>query len=309
MALRFTLRQLEYFVAVGETGSIALASEQVNVSSPSISTSISQLEAELGVQLFIRKHAHGLSLTSGGRRVLAEARALLDSAAGLSSLAADISESVSGPLAIGCLKTIAPMVLADLRRRFENLYPGVSVRQTEGDHAALLRATQNAEIDVCLTYDLGTPNDLQFEPLAELPPYVMLAASHPLAGQTGITPEELVAEPMVLLDLPFSSDYFLSVFSRTGLKPTIAERSGDLALVRSMVANGFGYSLANIRSRSETAPDGKPLKFVPLTGGPRPMKIGLITSRESRKTRLLGAFEDHCREIVHQGGIPGLTMV
>lgn len=48
MAIRFTFRQLEYFVAVGETGSIALAAERVNVSSPSISTSIAQLEAEMG---------------------------------------------------------------------------------------------------------------------------------------------------------------------------------------------------------------------------------------------------------------------
>lgn len=309
MAFRFTLRQLEYFVAVGETGSIVLASEIVNVSPPSISTSISQLEMELGVQLFIRQHAHGLSLTSGGRRFLAEAKALLESVEGLRNLATDISEKVSGPLNIGCLKTIAPMILPELRRRFESLYPAVSIKQVEGDHTALLRAMRNAEIDVCLTYDLNTPNDVQFESLAELPPYVMLAASHPLAGQSGLTPEELVEEPMVLLDLPLSSDYFLSVFSRTGLKPKIAERTGDLALVHSMVANGFGYSLANIRSRTEFSPDGKPLKFVPLTGGPRPMKLGLITGRESRKPRILNAFEAYCREVISQDSIPGLTMV
>ena len=66
MQTRFTFRQLEYLVAVGEAGSVAAATEKVNVSSPSISAAISQLEAELGVQLFIRQHAHGLSLTPGG---------------------------------------------------------------------------------------------------------------------------------------------------------------------------------------------------------------------------------------------------
>ena len=49
MPLRFTLRQLEYFVAVGEAGSIALAAEKVNVSSPSISAAVSQLEKEFGL--------------------------------------------------------------------------------------------------------------------------------------------------------------------------------------------------------------------------------------------------------------------
>lgn len=80
MPLRFTLRQLEYFVAVGECGSIALAAEKVNVSSPSISAAIAQLEAEFGLQLFVRRHAQGLSLTQGGMRFMDDARALLESA-------------------------------------------------------------------------------------------------------------------------------------------------------------------------------------------------------------------------------------
>ena len=309
MTIRFTLRQLEYFVAVGETGSITHASERLNVSSPSISTSVSQLETELGIQLFIRKHARGLSLTPGGRRFLTESQTLLKSAEDLGNLATDISENVSGPLNIGCLKTIAPMVLPELRRRFERAYPAVSIKQIEADHAALLRATRDAEIDVSLTYDLNTPADMQFESLAELPPYVMLAASHRLAGQSGIAPEELVEEPMVLLDLPISSDYFLSIFTRTGLKPKISERTKDLAMVRSMVANGFGYSLANIRSRTEFSPDGKPLKLVPLTGGIQPMKLGLITSKETRKPRILSAYIDFCRDVISQESIPGLAMI
>lgn len=59
MPLRFTLRQLEYFVTAGESGSIAAASQKLNVSSPSISAAISQLEAELGLSLFVRQHAQG----------------------------------------------------------------------------------------------------------------------------------------------------------------------------------------------------------------------------------------------------------
>ena len=51
MPLRLTLRQLEYFIAVGEAGSIALAAERVNVTAPSMSSAIAQLEAGFGVQL------------------------------------------------------------------------------------------------------------------------------------------------------------------------------------------------------------------------------------------------------------------
>ena len=87
MAMRFTLRQIEYFVAVGELGSIALASERLHISSPSISTAISQLETTLGLQLFIRQHAQGLALTPAGRRVLAEAKTLLAQAQALHGVA------------------------------------------------------------------------------------------------------------------------------------------------------------------------------------------------------------------------------
>ena len=91
MPRRFTLRQLEYFVAVGQAGSIAAASEAINVSSPSISAAIAQLEAEFGIQLFVRQHAQGLSLTPGGRRFFGEAKLLLEAADGLHDLAADIA--------------------------------------------------------------------------------------------------------------------------------------------------------------------------------------------------------------------------
>src|SRR4051794_9762573 len=90
-AMRFTLRQLEYFVAAGDSGSITLASEKVNISQPSISAAIAHLETELGVQLFIRHHAQGLSLTPQGVQLLRDARALLLQADELQSVAGELS--------------------------------------------------------------------------------------------------------------------------------------------------------------------------------------------------------------------------
>ena len=87
MPLRFSLRQLEYFRAVAECGSIAAAAERVNVSSPSISTAIAQLEDEFGLQLFIRRHAQGLSLTPGGTQFLGQVRNVLQEARHLIALA------------------------------------------------------------------------------------------------------------------------------------------------------------------------------------------------------------------------------
>ena len=225
MPLRYSLRQIEYFIAVGESGSVAAAAKLVNVSSPSISAAITALEAEFGVQLFLRRHAHALALTAAGRQLLAEGKRLLTAAEGLTTLAANIGSHISGPLAIGCLKTFASLILPDLRRTFEATYPAVTVTQYELDHADLIDRIRRGELDIGLTYDLAVPPDIAFAPLATLDPWVIVSASHPLAGKPQIVPEDLAGEPMVLLDLPYSSDYFLSLFDQIGTRPLIAERT------------------------------------------------------------------------------------
>ena len=307
MPLRFTLRQLEYFVAVGEAGSIAKAAEQVNVSPPSISASIAQLEAEFGVQLFVRKHSHALALTAGGRLFLKEAARLLNDADALHDIAGDIAEKVRGPLAVGCLLTFAQIVLPALRRKFEDAYPDVRVRQFERNQGQLFEMLQRGEIDAALTYDLELSQDMTFEPLMQLPAYVMLPAAHQLAARAGITPEELVDEPMVLLDLPYSREYFLSAFQ--GLRPRIAERTGDIAVMRSMVANGFGYGIANMRPLNAMSPDGKLLVFVPLLGDIRPLTMGIALPNAEHRTLTVQAFIDHCRRFVVEQGVFGTERI
>ena len=308
MPLRFTLRQLEYFVAVGEAGSIAHASDKVNVSSPSISAAVSQMEEEFGLQLFVRKHAHGLSLTPAGHQFMAQAKSVLNEAHALSRLADNISGMVQGPLSVGCLLTFAQRVVPGLRRQFEAKYPNVRISQVEQDQARLFDLLRRAEIDVALTYDLDIPSDLNFLALAELPPYAILPEGHPLADRRSVSAEDLKDHPMVLLDLPISAEYFQSFFARIGARPLIAERTRDMAVMHSLVGNGFGYSIANIRPLSDQAPDGRPLVYVPLTGSARPLHLGLVTSGGADNVLTVKAFIDHCRASISAESIPGLRI-
>lgn len=308
MALRFTLRQLEYFVTVGEEGSIAQASMRVNVSSPSISAAISQLEDEFGLPLFVRKHAHGLSLTQAGKQFMAQAQKVLAEADILKRLADDISGNVQGPLSVGCLLTFAQVLLPAIRRRFQQRYPEVALSQLECDQLTLIEKLRRAEIDVALSYDLEIPSDLEFIALRALPPYAMMAADHPLAGQDAVSVEELAKHPMVLLDLPMSSDYFLSFFERAGVAAHIVERTRDMAVMRSLVANGFGFGIANIRPHSDMSPDGRPLRFVPLRGTQRPMHLGLILPEGARNILTVNAFIEHAGDVISDWGYPGAAI-
>ncbi len=299
MALHYTLRQLEYFVAVGEEGSIVKASRKVNVSSPSISAAVAQLEEEFGLSLFVRKHAHGLSLTQAGQQFMQQAKRVLQEASGMNRLADELSGNVQGRLKVGCLLTFAQLLVPRLRREFEAQHPKVSVSQSELDQLGLFEELRCAGIDVALSYDLDIPNDISFLPLIELPPYVMLSAEHPLSSCQSVSLKQLQEHPMVLLDLPHSAEYFLSLFERAKARPQIVERTRDMAVLRSLVANGFGYSIANIKSRDNRAPDGNELILLPIEGDPRPLKLGVVLIDEMANRRAVRAFVDHCRKHIH----------
>ena len=96
--MRFTLRQLEYFVATCDAGSVTGAAKGIPVAASSVSAALSQLEAAFGVQLLIRYHARGVSPTPAGRQFLERARALLRDADGLERLASELTGELSGTL-------------------------------------------------------------------------------------------------------------------------------------------------------------------------------------------------------------------
>lgn len=304
--MRFTLRQLSYFVAAGESKSITVASERIHISQASISSAISQLEAEFGIQLFFRHHAQGLSLTPAGERIFGAACELLHQANAMHDLADEITSTVAGPLRIGAFLTLAPLVLPELCADFGRLYPNVSIEMREDDEAELAMKVRRAEIDVAITYEQHAP-DLEFEELAVLPTYVLLPADHSMANARALKLKELVDLPFVLLDLPVSRDYFRSLFERQGLRLRIFARSEQPETVRSLVGNGIGFSLLTARPINRNSLNGKPLVYLPLDDELPPMKLGLLTSKSIKKTRSVTSFEEHCRRIITSSHIPGMA--
>jgi DNA-binding transcriptional LysR family regulator len=297
--MKFTFRQLGYFVAAAETGSITLASKRASISQPAISTAISHIERELDVQLFLRHHAQGLSLTPAGRAMLREAKQLLKQADGLYSAAADISQQMRGELSVGWFSTLTPIIM--------KAFPETQIRSLESHQEGLLESLRAAEIEIAITYDLQISDDVSFLPLATLPPYALFGASHPLARERSVKLSQLATLPMVLLDLPLSREYFLALFIRERLEASVAFSSEKFEVVMTMVANGLGYALVNVRPRAEVALDGRRVHRVALAGDPPPMRIGLATLKQLKKTRLVEAFERHCQELISESYIPGMS--
>src|SRR5258708_10082362 len=168
--MRYTLRQIEYFIATAETGSITLASERVNISQPSISTAIAHLEEELETQLFVRRHAQGLSLTSAGRVLLVEAKRLVEQAEHMYSIASEVGERVRGQLSLGCLVTLAAMAMPEVSHSFTSSYAETRIVHMSGDHEQLRERLQHAGISVTLPYKLLIPACCECLPLARTMP-------------------------------------------------------------------------------------------------------------------------------------------
>ena len=304
--MRITIKQLEYFVATAEVDSIKRASQNIHISQPSISSAISHLEDELQVQLFVRHHAKGLDLTMSGKRIFKEAKLLIKRVEELYSIGSELNDEIVGKITVGCMVTLAPVIMAELGQSFTKAFPSVDLSIVEGSHAQLIEKLRRVEIDAAITYDLQSQDEIEFLSLASLPPHILLARNHPLAKLTSITLDQLEEEPMILLDLPHSRQYFLSLFQGQGLKPTIKQSSANQETIRTMVANGFGYTIANIRPKNLVALDGRKLVSVKLEGNHKPMKIGIAVLSQHHKPRILQAFEQHCVDLISNAKIPGM---
>jgi hypothetical protein len=165
--MRFSFRQLEYFVAAGESGSVTRAAAGSHSTQPTVSAAIAKLERTLGVQLFVRHHAQGLSLTPEGRRFLAEAKTLLRHASEVERFATTLSDEVAGTLDLACLVTLAPLVTPSLVREFRAAHPRVNVELVESHQQGLLDRLRGGLSSIALTYDLQLPADIDFQPLAD----------------------------------------------------------------------------------------------------------------------------------------------
>lgn len=294
--MQFTLKQLRYFVASAETGSVTAAARRLNISQPSVSAAIAELEKGLGLDLFLRHHAQGLSLTPPGRRLLVEAMGLLAHAEELRQGALDLSQRPAGEIEFGCFQTFGPMRMPGLLRALKARFPEIAVRVHEEHLAGLLEGLRRGRFDLALTYDLGLGPEFAFKTLAEVPLYVMLPARHRLAADSAVALADLAGEPLVLLDLPQSRDYFLSVMRGHGLEPRIAHETASFEMVRGLVANGFGYSLMHSRPQSDRALDGRRLAYRPAREPVPSQKLGLARLGRARLTRAALRFAEFCRE-------------
>lgn len=295
----FTLVQLRYFVTAAERGSMTAAADELRIAQSAVSSAVANLEHELRLQLFIRHRARGLTLTSAGERLLQQARDLLTRARDVEAEARGSGGSVSGPVAIGCFVTLAPYYLPALFASCGEHYPDVELTVVEDEAEHLHQALRTGRIDFALTYGLGTPTDadLRRETIDLAPAHVIVPAGHRLADREAVDLAELATDPMVLLDLPYSRDYFREVVASSGTAPDVRYRSRSYETVRSLVAQGLGYSILNQRPRTAQTYGGGEVVALDLLGDRPPLEVTITSVAGVRQTARARAVMDLLRDV------------
>lgn len=298
--LRYSLRQLRYFVVTAEALSFTAAAKRLHISQPSVSTALADLEESFGVQLFIRHHASGLSLTQAGRDLLGQARNLLKNAEDLQSTAKEMDGGMTGTIALGCLVSLAPPLMPGIISRFVQDHASISFRTVEAHQDTLLSGLHDGSLDIALTYSLDINEDITFTPLLSLPPYAILPKTHRLARARKVSLVELLSEPYVMLDLPHSREYFSALFDAVGSRPVPAFRSSQPEVVRGMVANGLGYSILNFPLKSNRTVDGEDFVIKRFKEDVNATTLGIAQSGAMKPRQVVRRFATFCESYIRR---------
>jgi DNA-binding transcriptional LysR family regulator len=184
----------------------------LGVAQPSLSASLQKLEAQLGLQLFIRHHAQGVTPSPQGLRFLKEARSLVAHGNDFQRDSTVAGMLVEGELTIGSFSTIAPVYAPKLIAGFQKQYPKTRIRLEEGAQEQLVGGLRAGHYDLVLLYELDMPDDLKITELARLRPYVLLNANHSLAKKKSVSLHDLKNDPFPLISCP--ADLFHALESR-----------------------------------------------------------------------------------------------
>jgi LysR family hydrogen peroxide-inducible transcriptional activator len=239
----FSLRQLQYAVAVDEARGFRSAAERCHVSQPSLSAQLAQLEGVLGVRLFERDRRRVL-VTAAGEEILTRARRVLAEADDLVDAARQVGDPLSGTLRVGVIPTVSPYLLPEIVPALRRAYPRLLVLWTEEKTDALLERLRGGQLDACVLALVAGMEDLERETLGEDPFFLAGPPSHPLLrSRRPAHLRELDGETVLLLeDGHCFRDQALAICEAARAREA-GFRATSLATLTQMAAGGAGVTL------------------------------------------------------------------
>ena len=295
--MRPTLRQLQYLVAVAETGKFHEAARALNVSQPSLSAQIAEAEQQLGAVL-VERGRHGAIMTPLGEEVVRRARAILTQVEDLKALAQRPAGEVAGRYRLGTVPTIGPYLLPSAVKELHRLFPELRMSVREERTVDLEERLGDGRLDMIISTPEDHVNGECME-LFEETLYVCAAQEDELSQEDGpVDLSALKGRELLSLGPGHRLSVIIQHLADTAGAHVSTEYEGtSLDAVRQMATMGAGVAiLPNLYAVVEAQRD--PSQVVrPIRHKLARRNISLIWRRGSPLVEPIGAMGEVLRDV------------
>lgn len=270
------LRHLRYFIAVAEEQNVTRAAARLHVSQPPLTRQIQDLEAELGVELFVRT-AKTIRLTEAGRVFLRESKAAMQRVEAAVAAVRATALGKASELHIGHAPSATADFLPAVLRAFHKALPAVRVTLHDMTATEMLDGLRDERLDAAFLVkpERKLPRGLVFHALRSHPMVVAVAPGHAFAKRREVTAAEVLAEPLVAYSRKEYPNYHRLLARALGprmRKRALAEECDGGPSLIAAVESGKGVCVVPA-FLATTA--GRRLKFIDLTASPAHAVVGL----------------------------------
>lgn len=289
--MAFSLRQVRYFVAIAETGSISGAARHLSISQSTITEAVQELEQDLGFKL-VERSTYGMSLTLKGYQFLRHAEKIL---AEVSNARRVLSEGVvpsEGRLNLGVTPLVASYILADLLARFRRAFPLLEVSVVEDGRDYLEHLLIGGELDIAVMVLPPRPTLLSLEAeIVEASRYrLWLPLGHRFAQEAEVSLRDLAEEPQILLAIDEIDEAPKHAWQQLGIRPPTAFRTRSVEAVRSLVATGAGLAVLPDLTYRPWSLEGDKIEARRIQEDLPAVSVGVVWRRGSRLSPAASQF-------------------
>ncbi len=254
------LRNIEYVLAIAETGSFSHASRILHISQPALTQAIQKLEDDLNTKLFIRQHNKTL-VTRAGELFLEDAKQILLLSEQIKRKMLDIEKGEEGDITIGLSQYNGQIYFASTILEFKLKFPKMKMTIMEDYSWILEQKLEAGKIDVAFITEPYFRKDLFREHLFHEEIFLAAPLDHPIKeifsekadGFACTKLSELKDESFVLMKPDFPLRIFTDkLFKEVGFEPKIVLESGNVNTIQSLVTGGMGLGFLTATHQKNT---------------------------------------------------------
>lgn len=241
--MRPTLRQLQYLVAISDTGKFGDAAKRLNVSQPSLSAQVADMEAHLG-NVLIERGRHGAFMTPLGEETVRRARHILRNVEDLKALAQSGGGDLVGRVRLGVLPTIGPYLLPAVTRHLHSRYPEFRLGVREERTIDLEAHLHDGRLDAVIS-TIEDHGDAEHMYLFEESLWICAAPDDPLARAAGdVRLDDLKGRPLLTLGYGHRFNLIIQSLAEAAGAHVSSEYEGtSLDAIRQMAEMGAGVAI------------------------------------------------------------------